>query len=218
MNRPAAPPRVLLASTNPAKIDRLRACLAGHAFQFSEIDDLPRSAAPPESGETHRLIAESKALAWARIGGCLAIASDGGMDIPALGPRWNSLFTRRAAGTDVTDQDRITHLLTLMDRVAAPADRAATWREALTVAHPDGIVRTWETAGPTGLIRREPSQMRIEGFWLASLWHFERFNKAYTELSEDELEQIGDPWRRLAANVQAWLSAGGYTQLTATVR
>ena len=210
------PPSILLASTNPAKIDRLRDCLTGWPFQLITVDKLPPHEPPEESGHTHREIAESKALAWSRIGGCLAIASDGGIDIPALGPNWDSLLTRRAAGDDATDKDRITHLLSLMEHLQTHEERSATWQEALTIAKPDGIVQTWEISGPTGVVRREPSQERIEGFWLASLWFFPEMGKTYTELTSDELHAIGDPWLNLKSHIQSWLSHGGYEGLQVT--
>ena len=209
------PPSILLASTNPAKIHRLRDCLTGWPFQLITVDTLPPHEPPEESGHTHREIAESKALAWARIGGCLAIASDGGIDIPALGPNWDSLLTRRAAGDDATDKDRITHLLALMEHLQTDEQRLATWQEAVTIADPDSIVQTWEVSGPTGVVQRKPSPSRIEGFWLASLWRFPEKAKTYTELTQQELTQIGDPWLNLKSKIQIWLAEGGYEVLRA---
>ena len=209
-----APLHILLASTNPAKIDRLRDCLDGWPFAFRRVEELPGHEPPEETGGTHREIAESKALEWARIGGCLAIASDGGIDIPALGPDWDSVLTRRAAGEGATDEDRITHLLALMDNLHVDGEREATWREAVTLANPDGLIHSWEVCGPTGIIRREPSAARIDGFWLASLWFFPEIGKAYTELSPQELDLIGDPWLRLKAGIQTWLRDGGYEALS----
>ena len=209
------PPRILLGSTNPAKIDRLRDCLEGWAFDFITVDALPPHEPPEETGSTHREIAEAKVVDWARISGGLAIASDGGIDIPALGPNWDSLLTRRAAGEDATDEDRIRHLLALMEHLTTDAEREATWREALAIATPSGIVQTWEVEGPTGVIQREPSEKRIEGFWLAGLWYIPALGKTYTELSVEELRPAKDPWLRLAADVQGWLADGGYEGLQA---
>ncbi len=208
-----SPPHILLASTNPAKIDRLRDCLDGWAFEFRRVGDLPEYEPPEETGGTHREIAESKALEWARIGGCLAIASDGGIDIPALGSNWDSVLTRRAAGEGATDENRIRHLLALMEHLESDAEREATWNEALAIASPSGIVQTWEVTAPTGIIRNEPSTKRIEGFWLAGLWYIPALGKAYTELSTEELRPARDPWLRLAADVQRWLAGGGYEGL-----
>ena len=213
----APQPRILLGSTNPAKIERLRDCLDGWPFTFITVEELPDHEPPEEIGGTHREIAEAKALDWARISDGLAIASDGGVEIPALGSGWDSLLTRRAAGQDATDDDRIRHLLALMNHLQTDNERAATWHEAVSVAEPSsGIVQTWDVSGPTGVIGRHPSEQRIDGFWLASLWQFPSLgDRTYTELSRDELATIGDPWLRLKTEIQQWLSGddGGYEEL-----
>ena len=113
------------------------------------------------------------------------------MEIPALGPDWDSLLTRRAAGPEATDEDRIIHLLSLMAPFDAPSDRRTSWHEALAIANPAGVIHMWETHGPTGIIRHESSTSRIEGFWAASLWYFEQFSKTYTELSPSSLSKSG---------------------------
>ena len=214
MSADSAPLPILPASTNPAKAARLRACLAGWPFKILDVADFSPDDPPPEdNGGGHREIAEAKALAWARRAGCLVIASDGGMEIPALGPDWDSLLTRRAAGPGATDEDRVVHLLSLMAPFDDPSDRRAAWHEALAIANPAGVIHMWETHGPTGVISHEPSTTRIDGFWAASLWYFEQFGKTYTELSDEELEQIGDPWLNLRTQIQTWLSGGGYETL-----
>ena len=207
------PPRMLLGSTNPAKIDRLRDCLEGWAFDLISIDELPPHELPEETGQSHLEIAEAKAVAWAKISGGLVIASDGGIDIPALGPHWDSLLTRRAAGENATDEDRIQHLLALMSHLHSDVEREATWKEALAIAAPTGLVHTWEVVGPTGIIQNEPSAKRIDGFWLAGLWYIPALGKTYTELSTEELRPARDPWLRLAADVERWLAGGGYEGL-----
>ncbi len=210
------PPRILLGSTNVAKIDRLRDCLEGWSFDFITVNELPPHEPPEETGSAHLGIAEAKAVAWAQISGGLAIASDGGIDIPALGPNWDSLLTRRAAGGNATDEDRIQHLLALMDHLDSDREREATWKEAVTIASPHGVIRSWKVTGPTGIVRRQPSESRIEGFWLASLWHFPGLGKTYTELTTEELHTIGDPWLNLKSQIQTWLAAGGFERLQPT--
>ncbi len=209
------PPRILLGSTNVAKIDRLRDCLEGWPFDFITVEELSPHEPPEEIGSTHLGIAEAKAVAWAQISGGLAIASDGGIDIPALGPNWDSLLTRRAAGENATDDDRIQHLLALMEHLDSDSEREATWKEAVTIAVPNGVMQSWEVTGPTGIVRRQRSESRIEGFWLASLWYFPDLGKTYTELTTEELHSIGDPWLNLKSQIQTWLSGGGYEELKA---
>ena len=78
-------PTILLATGNVAKQAKLRWLIDGLGFDAVTPRDLGLDFDPPESGSTHQEVAASKALAWADPTGCLAIASDGGVDIPALG-------------------------------------------------------------------------------------------------------------------------------------
>ena len=86
------------------------------------------SASPEETGDTHESIARDKAARWSRAASMLAIASDGGLIIPALGPQWESRYTRRFAGEEVGGAQRLERLLELMLPLQG-ADRRASWAE-----------------------------------------------------------------------------------------
>jgi XTP/dITP diphosphohydrolase len=215
--RQPSPLRLLVATTNPAKAERLRRCLTGWPFSFYGPEAVPGASTPDETGVTHREVAESKAQEWSLAVQGLAVASDGGLVIPALGGRWDSLRTRRSAGEDATDDDRTRHLLRLMEPFQGE-ERRALWREAVALADRGAIIAVWETEGPIGYLQSEPSSARIEGFWAASLWHFPEMGKTYTELSPEELRRVGDPWTRLTEQAQEWLRNGGWERLAAIDR
>src|SRR5215208_7207979 len=123
-------PTILLATGNLAKQARLRWLVDGLGLTPVTPGDLGVDFDPRETGTTHLEVAREKALAWADHTGELVIVSDGGIEIPALGPRWDSLFTRRAAGADADDYARADHLLALM-RGKTGAERDAFKREAV---------------------------------------------------------------------------------------
>lgn len=209
---------VLIATTNPAKSARLRRCLVGWSFRFYGPEALPGARPPEEHADSHRAVAKEKALAWSRAARGLAIASDGGLVIPALGPRWDSLTTKRSTGgEDTPDEERLRRLLKLMKSYEGE-DRRALWREAVVLADGDAVVQAWEVEGPIGYIARAPSSARIEGFWAAALWNFPDLGKTYTELSAEELRRVGDPWTRLTDAIQGWLGDGGWERLSQGAR
>ena len=220
--RPDDPPgqpavRLLIATTNPAKADRLRRAVAGWPFEALLPSGLPGSGPPPppaESGASHLEIAVNKARAWSERTGILSIASDGGLAVPALGNAWDSLTTRRSAGGDADDAQRLRRLIALMEPHEGES-RRASWTEAVALARGPEAIGTWQVEGPTGYLSRTPATARIEGFWAASLWFFPQFGKAYTELSPEQLEAVGDPWVRLASTVQDWLRSGGWARAAA---
>ena len=136
--RPDDPPgqpavRLLIATTNPAKADRLRRAVAGWPFEALLPSGLPGSGPPPppaESGASHLEIAVNKARAWSERTGILSIASDGGLAVPALGNAWDSLTTRRSAGGDADDAQRLRRLIDLMEPHEGES-RRASWTEAV---------------------------------------------------------------------------------------
>ena len=110
---------------------------------------------PQEEGPTHEAIARHKAELWSLAGSMLAIASDGGLVLPALGGRWESRYTHRFAGPAADDAERLARLLELM-RPFRGAEREASWREAVAIAHRGRILVSWELKGGTGLIADSP--------------------------------------------------------------
>ena len=104
--------KLILATTNPHKITKLRHIFAQY---FSDIEPQGKQIDIEENGKTFRENAEKKAVEVSKIYHCHAVATDGGVLIPALGDDWNGLLTKRFVGrSDATDFDRIEALLELM--------------------------------------------------------------------------------------------------------
>ena len=102
---------ILLATTNPAKERTFRWLLDGLPLSPMTPAELAFEDVPQEEGETHEAIARSKAELWSLAGSTLAIASDGGLVLPALGGRWESRYTHRFAGPATDDAERLSRLL-----------------------------------------------------------------------------------------------------------
>jgi inosine/xanthosine triphosphate pyrophosphatase family protein len=207
-------PTILLATGNAAKQAKLRWLIDGLGLTPVTPRDLGLALDPPEHGATHTEVAASKALAWAGAADCLTIASDGGLDIPALGPAWNSLFTRRAAGDVPDDQARADHLLALMRGRTGP-EREAFKREAVAVARPGRVLGVWEAGGAIGRVAEsyDPSKIR-DGFWLPSVLWDPRFGKCVADLTPAEAEQTENGWNELRDVVRPFLADLLTTALT----
>ena len=189
---------IILGTGNPAKQGMLRWLLEGLPLSPVTPEQLSLEALPDEEeGETHEEIARTKAERWSAAGSALCIATDGGLVVPALGPRWESRFTHRFAGPEATDGDRRRALLELM-RPHTGAAREASWLEALAIADRGRVLASWERAGATGVVADHPGHdPEIPGFWFFSLWHFPGVNKTYNQLSEAERAAMDDHWRGL---------------------
>ena len=195
---------ILLATGNPAKEHAFRWLLEGLPLSPMTPAQLAIEVVPQEEGETHEAIARSKAELWSRAGSMLAIASDGGLVLPALGDRWESRYTHRFAGPAADDAERLARLLELM-RPFQGADREASWREAVAIAHRERTLVSWELSGGTGLIADSPRDpYRDTGFWASSVFILPQFEKTYTQLSPGERDSLDDHWTRLRQLVQRY--------------
>jgi len=200
-------PTILLATRNPAKEAKLRWLLRGLSFAFATPREYPSVAEPEEDGTTHRHVAAKKALFWSERASGLAIASDGGARVPALGVAWDSLLTRRAAGIDVEDRDRADHLLGLT-RGLKGAQRSVVWVEGLALARGGELLASWEVEGALGRLveRYDPALIR-GGFWMGGLLYLPRFGKVYAQLDPSELERADICWNELRRRVRAYFKA-----------
>ena len=168
--------------------------------------DLGIEADPEETAETHLAIAEEKAVEWSRAAGMLAIASDGGLLIPSLGPNWESRYTHRFAGPAATDDDRRQRLLQILEENAG-GQRAASWVEALAIADNGAPLKSWELRGSEGIIAGEPEAgPHSPGFWVFPLWYFPKLGKYYNQLSDSEKAEMGDHWAALRTLVQDYFT------------
>lgn len=203
----AAKPPILLGTRNPAKQDILRWLLEELPLSPVTPDQLGLQADPEETGDSHETIARVKAQDWSRAGSMLALASDGGLLIPALGSGWESRYTHRFAGLAADDARRQGSLLELMGPYRGE-DRRATWVEALAVADQGRLLASWELQGATGTIAdRHAGPPKIPGFWAFAIWYFPELDKTYDQLSLQEREKLDDHWVRLRRLVKSYFTA-----------
>jgi inosine/xanthosine triphosphate pyrophosphatase family protein len=193
-----------LATLNAAKVVRLRSLCDGLDVTFRDVTGNPPAIA--ETSETHLGNAIAKAVGWSRVVGGAALASDGGLVIPALGDGWESTLTRRATGEDVGDAERARRLLARM-RDLEGLRREAYWAEAIAVARDGVLVCAWQTDGMLGRIGEEfkPDPNGPEGFWADGLWETLEGKKRWG-LSEDERAVGADPWAQLFEPVSSFLA------------
>ena len=213
---------ILLATGNPDKQRMLQWLLAGLPVRPVKPADLPVHAEPDESGETHESIARAKAAAWSQAAGMPAVASDGGLLLPALGANWESRYTRRFAGPAADDAERQRRLLELLAPYSGAA-RSAAFVEGLAIADAGQTVASWEVQGPTGRIvntlpeadsptgpiastlAEADSPTAGGGFWVFPLWRFAEYGRTYDRLTEAERAALGDHWAALRELVRKFL-------------
>jgi len=196
----------LLATGNGDKQSAFRSLLDSLPFHPATPNELGVTASPNEDGDTHEAIAREKAVKWSEAGSMLAIASDGGLVVPVLGPAWESRHTRRFAGQEVDDSQRADRLLELMEPYTG-ADRSASWAEALAIAYKGRLLASWELLGATGEIAQARQPGLVPEFWSFTVWNFPELEKTYNELTPDELQSLNDHWTRLGHLVRRFFQS-----------
>ena len=197
---------ILLATGNRDKQAEFRRLLDGLPFTPVTPDGAGISGVPDEQGDTHDAIARDKALQWSQTASMLAIASDGGLVVPALGPRWESRYTHRFAGPAADNDQRLARLLELM-RPCQGEDRRASWVEALAIADRGRVLVSWELSGGVGYIDEQPPADALPEFWVFSVWRFPQFGVTYSQLTDAQRESIDDHWGRLRRLVRRFLAS-----------
>ena len=209
---PVSPMRqttILLATSNPDKQQALQTILEGLSLSPVTPGHIGLEFNPEERGETHLEVARDKAIQWSRASSNLAIASDGGLVVPALGSQWESLYTRRFVGEEPADDQTRVHRLLEMMRPYQGADRRASWVEALAIANRGRLLASWEVNGAAGVIAQEPPESLPDDsrFWVFSIWEFPQFDKRYNDLSISQREALDDHWLNLRGLVRRYFQS-----------
>lgn len=158
-----------------------------------------------ENGATFEENAVIKAVETSRHHDGLVVATDGGMTIPAL-EGWNSLFTRRFAGKNVDDFQRMDKILELM-KDKKGSKREMQWKESIAVAKQGECLFSMTVDGISGVMDTKYDKKKYrEGIWLCSLWLFPEFeNKNFFDLTEEEVATAEKSWAQLGEGLIAYL-------------
>jgi inosine/xanthosine triphosphate pyrophosphatase family protein len=193
---------ILLATTNLAKQAKLRWVLEDLPLSLHTPQEFGISVEVPEDAPTHQQIALRKAQAWSHQAEGVAIASDGGLMIPALGSEWSSLHTHRFAGPDADDLGRLDRLIKLLTSQTS-GEQSAHLVEAVAVAWNGTTLAVWEATGASGILAPSYDPKRVDpGFWAASILYFQSHQKLYLDMSSEEQAEAGDAWGQLKPKIQ----------------
>jgi XTP/dITP diphosphohydrolase len=128
---------LLLATTNPGKLDEIRTVLAGLPIEIQTLADYPPVDPPDEMGATFADNARQKALFYAAHSCALTVAEDSGLEIDALGGA-PGVYSARFGG-DTPYPEKFARIEEQLRQVPA-AGRTARFVCALAVADNNRIV------------------------------------------------------------------------------
>ncbi|MBC8160715.1 MAG: XTP/dITP diphosphatase [Roseiflexaceae bacterium] len=144
---------LLIATTNPHKLDEYRAIFVGLPLDLRSLRDVGIDDDVEETGETFEANARLKAAYYAQRSGLLTLADDSGLEVAALNGE-PGVRSARYAGPGASDRDRIDLLLKNLEQVPFHA-RLARFVCAIALARPNGVIEVVEGA-INGVIEQAP--------------------------------------------------------------
>lgn len=179
--------KLLVATTNPGKLNEIKYFLRDLPISFISLSDLQIKAKPEENYATFRANAIHKAKFYSDIAKLPAIADDGGLEIDYLNGLPGVKSRRWVNGVDeATDEELIAYTLKKLQGVPFNK-RTARLRTVLAIAiSPEKIFTA--SARVDGVIAENAKPVITEGFPYRSLLFLPEINKFYdqNELTEEE--------------------------------
>ncbi|OGG11667.1 hypothetical protein A2Z00_00020 [Candidatus Gottesmanbacteria bacterium RBG_13_45_10] len=181
--------KLLIATTNPGKLNEIKHFLFDVPVTFVGLDDVGITERARETGETFEENAILKAKFYGKLSKLPTLADDGGFEIEALGGDPGVKSHRWIHGeSDDDDEELIDY--TLMRMKDLPENqRKAQLRLVIALYVPGGKVVTAEEK-IIGIVPTKPSSHRTAGFPFRSLLFLPHINKFYNdhELTQKENE------------------------------
>lgn len=184
--------KLLIATTNPGKLDEIRHFLSDLPCQMVSLGDEGITNFVAETGQTFDENARIKASFYAKLSGLPTIADDGGFEIDALNGepgvhshRWVD------SNRESSDDDLIAYTFKQLQGVPE-GKRGAQLGVVLALAHPNGAIVATTKAAVRGVVPIEPSKTRYEGFPYRSILFLPKINKFYDNkaLTSEETERF----------------------------
>lgn len=178
--------KLLIATTNQAKLREIREFLNGLPIELVSLQDVGITQTVSETGQTLEENAILKAKEYSRLSGLAALADDGGFEIDALKGEPGIKSHRWIDATrENTDEELIQYALQRLKDVPIEK-RGAQLRLVLAFSLLNGKTFTVEETD-RGIIPLEITAKREKGFPYRSLLYFPEIQRFYVELGPEHL-------------------------------
>lgn len=175
--------KLLIATTNPGKIQEYKNLLKGESFALVTLGDVKISVLAEEDGATFEENAVKKAMHYAYFSGLPTIADDGGIEVDALGGE-PGVKSRRWPGYEASDEELIDMMIAKMKGLSGEK-RKARFRMALAFVVP-GEEAIWVREGTLeGYIAEKPTAF-LPGYPFRALFLLPEYGKTLGEFTPEE--------------------------------
>jgi len=182
---------VLIGTRNKYKATEMVSFLGSYSgVNLHMLEDSDIKIKVEEDQSTLKKNAEKKAIEISKLTDWYVLASDGGVDIPGLGEKWDILKSQRIVGEEKTDIEKAEKLLSLMESLKGE-ERKVSYTLALALAKNDNLI--WSADGITdrGYISEKLVDREIPSYrWMGHLWYYPQYKRVFNKLSEEEKEDV----------------------------
>ena len=134
--------------------------------------------------------AEKKAVEISKLTDYYVLTSDGGVDIPGLGKRWDILKNQRIVGENNTDIVKADNLLRLMKDLNG-TKRKVEYYLALALAKNGKLIWSAQDIYDKGYIVENLPDRNIPTYlWMGHLWYYQKYKRVFNKLTEQEKEEV----------------------------
>ena len=176
------------------------------------LEDLNLKIKVEEDQFTLRKNAEKKAKEISELTDWYVLTSDGGVDLPGLGDKWDILRNQRIVGEDKTDLEKALKLLLLMKDIKGEA-RKAEYHLVLAIGLKGRVIWSTEQITDIGYISEKLVDSDIPKYrWMGHLWYYPKHKKVFNKLTEEQKDDV----RKIAAGIKKSLRKNVKKLLTST--
>ena len=197
---------ILIGTKNPYKSAEMISFLEGvNNIKIHSIDEIEGENKVEEDQNSLKGNANKKAIEISKHTNYFVLTSDGGVDIPGLGDKWDILRNQRTVGEDKNDREKVDILINLMKGLKGE-ERKCTYHLALALAKQGQLIWSFEDIYDKGYIVEKPSESEIQnGRWMGFIWLYPQYQKVFTELNEDQIKEVRKQGNIIKKNLQQTL-------------
>jgi len=184
-------PKVLIATSNPAKLAEIKHFLKGLPIEILSLADVNVKGEPVEDGNTFTENAIIKAKYYFAQTHIPTIADDGGIEIDYFHGDPGVKSKRWIGGIETSDKELIEYTLTKMESLHR-AKRGAQLHTVLALILPNGKTKLAEGI-VRGIIAEKVSDIVTKGFPYRAIFYLPEIKKYYDpqKMTKKEYEKFG---------------------------
>jgi len=193
---------ILIGTRNQYKLTEMVNFLKGlDEIKIHYLDEIKDQIKVEEDQDSLEDNANKKAIEISKYTDYFVLTSDGGVDIPGLGDKWDILRNQRIVGENNSDQEKVKNLINLMSELKNE-DRKCTYYLALSLAKNGKLIWNFKDIYDTGYIIEKPDNSKIPQYrWMGHIWYYPRYQRVFNQLNETEINEVRQQGNNIKENL-----------------